>query len=231
MPTKVLEDGTPYEKAVNHNDTDLTGVWDAFIKIDGVRALRLADGSVVSRNSKPLYNLDRLDFQDAEIFHNNWNDSVSLVRSQEPKIISQDMVYDLRDGSTDPRLVLAPLTNPSNELLQAMMQAQVAAGNEGIVIRKGKKWIKVVPELTADVIITGVVEGTGRNAGRLGSLKTAHGNIGSGFSDELRQEIWDNIFDWIGTMVEAGYRETTAAGKLRFPTYKRRRLDKDDESI
>ena len=115
MPIKKLTDGTQYEKATHHNDKQLKGVWEVTYKIDGVRSLRLSgSGNVVSRNSKPLYNLDHLEFTDAEIFRDNWETSVSLVRTQSYKLITQADVYQLKRGELDERLVPGIwLDNPS----------------------------------------------------------------------------------------------------------------------
>ena len=56
-------------------------------------------------------------------------------------------------------------------------------------------------------------------------------NVGSGFSDELRNEIWSNQKEWLGRTVVIKYQEVSKAkGKdvasLRFPTYERWRDDK-----
>lgn len=56
-------------------------------------------------------------------------------------------------------------------------------------------------------------------------------NVGSGFSDELRAEIWNNQESWLGRTVVIKYQEVTKSkGKevasLRFPTFERDRNDK-----
>jgi len=229
MPIKELIDGTKYTKATYYNDEPLTGEWELYVKLDGVRALRLADGSVVSRNSKPLHNLDSLAFTDAEIFKDSWNESVSLVRTESYKYIGQESVYQL--DPPDPRLVLGLSIAPTAEYLNNLMEEMLEGGHEGLIIRKGKKWMKVVPELQADVRITGYKEGTGKFAGSLGSLQTAHGSVGSGLDDKLRADYWDVKESLIGKIIQVGYRELTAAGKLRFPAFKCMRWDKDEESI
>lgn len=58
-------------------------------------------------------------------------------------------------------------------------------------------------------------------------------NVGSGFSDELRNEIWNNQESWLGRTVVIKYQEVSKAkGKehasLRFPTYER---DRDDKTV
>jgi len=229
MPVKELSDGTKYTKATYYNDETLKGDWDIYIKLDGVRALRLDDGSVVSRDSKPLYNLDELEFNDAEIFSNNWNESVSLVRSKHPKTITQEMVYNL--DPPDPRLRLSNQDSPDAEYLHKMMNVMLDNNHEGLVIRQGKKWLKVVPELQADVIVKGYKEGTGKNVGKLGSILTGYGSVGSGFTDEERTSLWANKESLVGKFIQVGYRELTTAKKFRFPKFQHFRFDKTEESF
>jgi hypothetical protein len=245
MTKKVLNCGKTYVKAHNHNDTDLKGWWEVYIKIDGVRAMKTTSMAVVSRNDKPLYNLDHLEFSDAEIFRTDWNTSVSLVRTESYKKIEQSDVYELTDGVVDPRLFLGKKLNPTNKWLQLMMKKYNELGHEGIVIRKGAKWTKVVPLLMADVRILGMKPGAGRLTGVCGSITTAHGSIGSietqyqrhtgiPISDIVfREYLWNNKDKFIhdGVIIQVGYRETTSAGKLRFPKFVRFRFDKDEESL
>ena len=235
MPTKQLKDGTNYEKAVHHSDKVLKGAWDVSIKIDGVRALRMADGSIVSRNSKPLYNLDKLEFSDAEIFRDDWATSVSLVRTESYREITQDDVYELSPDNYDQRLMTDDtLVDSTFDERMACMQKYVDLGFEGIVLREvhGDRWVKVVPVKTADVRVTGF-EMSDKRAGWIKNFQTAHGNVGgTGFNEEQLTEIAEQGADWyIGKIMEVEYRETTEAGKLRFPAFVRWRFDKDEESL
>jgi hypothetical protein len=241
MTLKRIDDKTTYIKANNHKDVDLKGQWEVYIKIDGVRAIKDQHGHVVSREGKPLYNLDSLKFKDAEIYRKDWSTSVSLVRTQSPRSIKQCDVYELTDGIVDTRLLLGIKMNPTNEWLQRMMKKYVELGHEGIVVRKGAKWIKVVPLKMADVRITGMKAGNGRNLGKCGSIETNHGSVGSFMTQteegipvtdaELRQWLWDNQHRLVGKIIQAGYRETTSKGKLRFPVLVRFRWDKTKESL
>lgn len=238
MPVKKLKDGTSYEKATHHTGAKLKGLWKITWKIDGVRAMRNADGKVVSRNGKPLYNLDHLEFKDAEIFRKDWETSVSLVRTQSPQAIYQDDVYELGYSTYDKRLD-APfdlLRDPTFAECEMWMEEALSRGYEGIVLRgesRGKpKWIKVVPKLNADVRITGYIMGQGKHEGKIGSWTTDHGNVGSGFTDAQRAEWTEAGLDsFIGKIIEVSYREKTSAGKLRFPAFERFRFDKDEESL
>ena len=110
-------------------------------------------------------------------------------------------------------------------------------GYEGVVFKpleykyvgsRSYSWMKLKPIKTADVKVVDFFEGTGRNKGRLGGLVVdfngAHVKVGSGFSDKLREEFWDN--PPIGKIIEVQYQEVTPAGSLRHPRFIKLREDK-----
>lgn len=232
MPIKKLSDGTEYVKAVYWEGEVMKGTWAVTRKIDGVRVLRNSAGQYVSRNNKPLYNLDHLEISDAEIFNTDWNTSVSMVRTQNGPPVSAEHVYELANMSMDQRLALCIVTDPTTAQIKRMLQVQLDLGYEGLVMRQGKRWKKVVPKLYADVRITGWYLGkTGRNIGKLGGFETAHGNIGGGFMQAFRDSDHSVFDSWVGKIIEVGYRETTKNGKLRFASFVRERFDKDEESV
>ena len=74
-----------------------------------------------------------------------------------------------------------------------------------------------------DLEIKGVLEGTGKHQGKLGSVVVSYKgvdvNVGSGFSDELRDKIWEDRDAFIGKIIEVRYQEVTPDGSLRFPTF------------
>ena len=234
---KQLDDGTDYTKAVYYEGQELKGYWQVFRKVDGVRVMRNAANEPVSRAGKPLYNVAHLEFKDAEIYSVNWNTSVSLVRTQSPKLVTQDMVYELTDGNIDPRLLMGTVLHPDDLKLKGLMQLRLDQGDEGLIIRQLHKsgkfyiWLKVVPKKQADVRITGFKEGAGRLKGTLGSIQTNHGSVGSGFDDAMRDDIWNCRTINVGKIIQVEYREVTDAGKLRFPAFVKFRWDKGEESI
>ena len=82
------------------------------------------------------------------------------------------------------------LTNPSAADIRAALQRANDLGFEGLVLRQSDHWIKVKPEETHDVAITGFVEGKGKHLGRLGYVTTDKGAVGAGFTDAERQLLW-----------------------------------------
>ena len=74
-----------------------------------------------------------------------------------------------------------------------------------------------------DLPIQALLEGTGKHAGKLGSVKVLFNGvevqIGSGFSDDLREAIWNDPDSFTGRLIEIRYQEVTQDGSLRFPTF------------
>lgn len=129
-------------------------------------------------------------------------------------------------------------------MITVLLDEQVAAGEEGIMIniydapyefKRTNSLLKVKKMDTLDLEVIGFEEGSGRLAGTLGAVLVRYKNnnvvkVGSGFSDSLRSEIWNNQADWLGAIIECQYFEETknADGgiSLRFPVFKSRRTDK-----
>ena len=90
-----------------------------------------------------------------------------------------------------------------------------ARGGEGVMlnstvgkyeIKRSKELLKVKHTEEHTLVIVDMIEGTGKFEGMLGSLVVAYkGNklgVGSGFTDQQRQYIWDNYSAYIGAQVE-----------------------------
>lgn len=99
--------------------------------------------------------------------------------------------------------------------------------------------IKVKRFYTMDLKVVDVLEGDGRLKGTLGALvvefKGNTVNVGSGYSDEQRTEIWNNKEHMIGKIVEIKYKEITSDKKtglesLQFPVFVQIRNDKTEPS-
>lgn len=249
MTIKKFEDGTQFVKALYWEGEDLKGTWIITIKKDGVRVIKNKKGQAMSRDHKPFNtHLAKFDFKDAEFFFKDWNNSVSAARTMgKPSIeFTQDMFYELSDANMDERLYLATLVNPTAEVINKMMEEQLALGNEGVVLRQFRgarwHWLKAVPLIFADVRIDGLKEGKDALAGSCGSIITRFGNIGSitqqYTSDgqeignkQFRNALWRNKEKVKGMIAQVGYRELTCTGKLRFATLYRLRKDKTTEDL
>jgi DNA ligase-1 len=117
----------------------------------------------------------------------------------------------------------------------------VAGGYEGIMIKdpaavyeckRTVSWLKQKPYIEVSLEVRDVEEGTGKNAGRLGALvcegqddgKSIRVNVGSGLSDDLRTDVWNNRAGVVGQIVEVRADAVTqnqdGSYSLRFPRFK-----------
>lgn len=101
-----------------------------------------------------------------------------------------------------------------------------------VTIKSGEI-LKVKPFKSIDVPIVGFYEGEGdNNTGTLGGIIVDIGNnltcrVGSGFTRDFGEKIWQNQSEYLGKMVEIKYFENTEEGSLRHPRFERMRPDKD----
>lgn len=210
----------------------LTGDWLVTLKIDGVRAIWHDGLGWMSRAEKPLHNIPPWTSgpRDCEIFVGTFHDTIRATRTKHSQpdtpLVLPEHLYGL--DTLDTRLRFCTFSNPTADDIQSHLQRASTLGYEGLVLRQGDHWIKVKPEETHDVAITGYVEGRGKHLGRLGYVKTAKGSVGSGFTDIEREVLWaeakaDRL---VGQVIEVRVMEITANGKFRHPSFVRTRPDK-----
>ena len=102
----------------------------------------------------------------------------------------------------------------------------------GYVCKRTVAWMKLKPFIEVSLTVVAVEEGTGKNVGRLGALvcegiddgKTIRVNVGSGFTDEQRDEFWKLKRDCIKMITEVRADAITqnqdGTYSLRFPRFK-----------
>lgn len=129
------------------------------------------------------------------------------------------------------------------ELLQQMEEED----KEGLMInldttykcKRHRGLLKVKQFYTVDLEIVGFEEGSGAMTGMLGALVCKYHNntinIGSGFTKDQRQQLWNDRKSLVGRIIEVSYKEEThnkqtGLKSLQFPTFVRFRDDKDYES-
>lgn len=88
---------------------------------------------------------------------------------------------------------------------------------------RGYEIMKVKKFLDVDLPILGLEEGTGRHQNKLGAVRVNYNGVdvkvGSGFSDEERELVWDDQDSFMNRIIEVRYQEVTPDGSLRFPTF------------
>lgn len=115
----------------------------------------------------------------------------------------------------------------------------VQEGYEGAMVKdldapykfgRGPEVMKLKAFHDVDLEVIAFKEGTGRHSEKLGSVlvnyKGVEVNVGSGFSDEMRDEVWENQEKYLGVIAEVRYQEVTPDGSLRFPTFVCWRFDR-----
>jgi len=208
-----------YIKATLWKGNDLKGNWEVTLKIDGVRAF-VKDGIAVSRAGKLLHGLSALEDGDYEIYCGDWEKTITAVRTVDADDIFPEEAYELGEFY-DERLFVADTLDPGAEYIKEEMEVAIGNGYEGLVLRQGDRWLKVKPKETYDVEVLGYYDGKGRNLGRLGGYYTEKGKVGTGLTDNHRENPVE-----VGTIIEVDCMTLTANGKFRHPRYVRTRYDK-----
>jgi DNA ligase-1 len=127
--------------------------------------------------------------------------------------------------------------------LEEINAIAIAGGYEGIMMKdpeapyeckRSTAWLKLKPFIEVSLEVVGFEEGTKRNKGRLGAIigagvddgKSIRVNVGSGFSDKLRTDIWNDRDRIKGDIMEVRAdaitksQEEGGSYSLRFPRFK-----------
>lgn len=133
-------------------------------------------------------------------------------------------------------------TNQGRARFAEINAEAIKGGYEGIMIKnpdavyeckRSVAWLKQKPFIEVSLEVTDVEEGTGKNVGRLGAFVCAgvddgraiKVNVGSGFSDDNRNEFWNYRSECIGQIVEVRADAITqnqdGTYSLRFPRFLR----------
>lgn len=166
---------------------------------------------------------------------------ISLLEAMQPAIEKMPNVELL------PHLQVDLDDHEGRSVFERYCREMVEAGYEGVMIKdldapylckRSTSWMKYKPTITVDLEVVGLEEGTGRNKGRLGALvcngvddgKEITVNVGSGFSDEERDQYWQYRNLVVGRTAEILCDVITqnqdGTYSLRFPRFVRFRDDK-----
>tara|TARA_B110000467_G_scaffold43944_1_gene40289 strand:+ start:630 stop:1967 length:1338 start_codon:yes stop_codon:yes gene_type:complete len=161
--------------------------------------------------------------------------------------VLNDRMGDVFNVQETPDLVkILPAEMVANyQEAEALFNMALAEGEEGVIVKNGdsiwenkrsKYQVKMKAELEADLLVEGVIEGSGRIAGLVGSLSctTKDGNlkvnVGSGLTDEDRKKSPD---EFIGKIISVKYNEkikdkNSDTFSLFLPIFQELRLDKSE---
>jgi DNA ligase-1 len=253
---KVFENFTHIENQIRDNFTMLVGKAKAMSLINGF----VLDGEVIGNTFQELMRQARrkenvqaddsvfniFDVVPLEDFRRgHWNAQLS-----KRVVILENMrhvVDNMPNVELLPHIMVDLDTAEGRDVLNRYAKDQVNAGFEGIMIKdvnapyeckRNTFWMKWKPTITVDLTVVDLEEGTGRNEGRLGALvcegvddgKEISVNVGSGFSDDDRDNFWNDRNMVIGRTVEILCDVITqnqdGTYSLRFPRFVRFRDDK-----
>lgn len=127
----------------------------------------------------------------------------------------------------------------SMEQMDSKYKSVLATNGEGLMLRnpkmsyvpkRTKDLLKVKPIDDNEAIIVNMMEGKGKDSGRMGALVVELKNnrskkfkIGTGFTDALRHNFWNRKKYFKNKLVTFSYKGLTNAGKPRHPVYVRMR--------
>ena len=132
-------------------------------------------------------------------------------------------------------------------MIERCLDQMVSEDKEGLMLNRDGKYyrkrhngiLKVKRFYTVDLNVLAVEEGSGRLAGRLGAFVADYKgntlNVGSGMSDEQRDEFWQIRDRLAGRVIEVKYKEEssdkkTGLNSLQFPIFISLREEGKEES-
>jgi DNA ligase-1 len=159
--------------------------------------------------------------KECEIRKYNLSSTINAINSNLIKEVP--ILYQGNDKSVIPQLLEQVLNDDKEGLMLNIANAPYEC-------KRTKNLLKIKTMQTVDLEVIGFEEGTGKYEGMLGSIvvdyKGFKVNVGSGFTDEDRIDIWNNKEEYMGRIVEVSYfHESTNQNdddslSLRFPIFK-----------
>ena len=209
-------------------------------ELDSKELFKLTSGIVNSKGIKRGLTFVAFDIVPLEDYVNKSNNTPFLDRREL-------LEYYVGYGKGLVKLVPFYFITNSVDRINEKLNEVVSLGLEGLMINKlkcgyefkrTKNLLKVKAMSTMDLRVMAFEEGDGAFEGMLGAVVVKYkGNevrVGSGWTQDMRKEVWNNQEKYLGKLIECQYFEITKneEGKesLRFPVFKGWRFDKDEES-
>ncbi len=162
--------------------------------------------------------------------------SKTLIDWYKKSVIDKEMIKIIEKKSVNLD------TEEGDRIFSELNKESIINGYEGIMIKdpdsyyeckRSTTWLKSKPFIEISLTVKDYEEGTGRNTGKLGAL-IAEGeddgkffklNVGSGFTDQQREDFWGSKESLIGQVVEIradsiSQSQDGSHWSLRFPRFK-----------
>jgi ATP-dependent DNA ligase len=160
--------------------------------------------------------------------------------------VLDDRMYEVSNFIDTQLVSILPAFPIENyEQAEDLFQEALEKGEEGIIVKNGdapwedkrsKFQVKMKAELEVDLLVEGILEGSGKYEGLVGSLSctskdgTLKVNVGSGLNDEDRNRDPE---DFIGKIISVKYNEkikekNSESWSLFLPIFQELRLDKSE---
>ena len=150
-------------------------------------------------------------------------------------------------GAKSISMVEVLYSGSDSSMIDHYLDKMVREDKEGLMLNRDSKYyrkrhngiLKVKRFYTVDLRIISLEEGSGRLSGKLGAFVVDYKgntlNVGSGMTDEQREQFWLGRDDLIGRVIEVKYKEESSDKKtgqfsLQFPIFVSLREEGKEES-
>ena len=182
------------------------------------------------------------------ISNRDFDNGVSQDSYKARKDLLIELSYDIhRLGIENVEVVRFFYEGTDETKIDYLLDRATKAGMEGVMVnydvpyqcKRNSGILKAKRFYTMDLPIIGFEAGDGRLSNTLGKVYVEYKEnvvgVGSGFSDELRSEIWNNKKKYLGSIIEVKYKniskdKDTGMLSLQFPVFVRFRDDKNEPS-
>lgn len=183
-------------------------------------------------------------------------DEFKIGKSITPCKIRKQQLHDLINNNSFTNIIEVPIRyiGKDEDIIIKLLDEAVENEEEGVMVnlaeasyecKRTTNILKAKKFQSCDARVIDVIEGTGKNVGKLGAItiqfevdgKLYTCDCGSGFNDSDREMYYNNKGLLLNKIVEIGYFEISQNSKtkeygLRFPTWRNRiRNDKDEISM
>lgn len=252
----LIKDNNGNVKYYTRQGQEVTGLIEFENDIKLIPNNTVIDGEVLLNkeglHSKDLYRETMKEFRKKDEKHGlilhafdilTFDDFINGI-SKTPCKIRKEQLHNLISFNSFTNIIEVPIRyiGKNEEIIVKLLDEAINRDEEGVMVnladapyecKRTNNILKVKKFQDADLRVLNIIEGTGKNVGKLGSItiqfekdgQLYHCDCGSGFSDEERVLYYNNNNLLLNKIVTIGYFEISQNSKtkeysLRFPTWK-----------